>query len=113
LDETPLDSSEVQSFHFPDFGNAANVSPARETNAPAESSCLRVEYGRTEVLRTNSDQWQAGMTIVLPQEHADLVAILVDGSAIARGELVEMDGKLGVRILELISSSNVDERRSA
>ena len=112
MGEIPSDSSEVQSFHFPDFGDAETTSVC-ESSAQLGRSRLRIEYGRVEVLRTESASWQSGTTIVLPHDHAELVTVFVDGDAIARGELVEMDGKLGVRIRELISSVNADERRSA
>ena len=62
-----------------------------------------MEYGRTEVERRRVAEWQSGTTIVLPQLHAEPVTIFVDDQLVALGELVEIEGKLGVRILDLVT----------
>lgn len=117
LEETPAETSEVQSFHFPDFGDDGGASAAvASSGAMPGQSCLRVEYGRTEILREEAEKWQSGITFVLPQQHADLVMVRVDGQPVARGELVEVDGKLAVRVVELVSNSEREsqtQRRSA
>lgn len=107
----------MQSFHFPDFGDDGDASAAvPNSGAMPGQSCLRVEYGRTEVLREQVADWRPGVTFVLPQEHAELVMVRVDGQPVARGELVEVDGKLAVRVVELVSSTESEpqvQRRSA
>ena len=111
MDETSADSSEVQSFHFPDFGSIAD-SPSAAPTAPDGRSRLRVEYGRTELTRGEIADWKSGSTIVLPQAHSDPVTVLLDDQPIARGELVEMDGKICVRIVALVSDAQ-SARQSA
>ncbi len=103
MNETHSNTSEVHSFHFPDFAHATNTSESHRTDARERRGRLRVEYARTSLVRSEVSQWKSGETVVFPQAHADPVVVLLDDQPIAYGNLVEMDGKICVRIVSLVS----------
>ncbi len=64
---------------------------------------VEAEMGRG--MRTVRDilKIAAGSVIELDKEQGEPVDLLVNGTLIARGEVVEIDGNYAVRITELIS----------
>ena len=62
---------------------------------------VTIEFGRT-LIEESAPTLVAGSLIQLDQLADEPVDLVVDGRAIARGELIVVDGKLGVRVVELL-----------
>jgi flagellar motor switch protein FliM len=60
-----------------------------------------VELGRVMVSAADVMGLRAGQVIELSRAPGEPVDLVVDGKRIGKGELVEIDGELGVRILSL------------
>ncbi len=68
------------------------------------SLTVQAELGKTRRLVKEILRLQVGSVLQLEKEAGEPVDILVNGKAIARGEVVEMDGQYGVRITEIVKS---------
>ena len=68
-----------------------------------ETLDLRIELGRTYVCRDEVQKLRAGAVVPLDNAAGDLVDLYAGGQLIARGEVLTLDGNLGVRVVELIS----------
>ena len=66
-----------------------------------ESVSVTLEFGRCTI-DLASQPLQPGSSLKLDQLADEPLDVVVDGRPIARGELVEVDGRLGVRIVELL-----------
>ena len=64
---------------------------------------LRIELGRTQMPRQDALQLRSGAVVPLDNPAADPVDIYAAGRLIARGEVLAIEGKVGVRITELVS----------
>jgi flagellar motor switch protein FliN/FliY len=64
---------------------------------------ISVEIGRTKMLLGDLLQITQGSTIELDKLESEPVEILVNGRHIARGEIVLVGDKFGVRIIDIIS----------
>jgi flagellar motor switch protein FliM len=60
-----------------------------------------VEMGRVKVSASDIVGLRPGQVIELSRSPGDAVDLVVDGRRIGRGELVDIEGELGVRILDL------------
>lgn len=65
---------------------------------------LRVELGRTYMDRDEALHVRSGTLLPLDNATSEPVAVYAGGRLFAWGEAVAVEGKLGVRILELASS---------
>lgn len=63
---------------------------------------VQAELGKTKRLVKDILRLQVGSVLQLEKEAGEPVDILVNNKAIARGEVVEMDGQYGVRITEIV-----------
>lgn len=63
---------------------------------------LVVELGRVMVSAADVVQLRPGQVIELARAPGEPVDLVVDGKRVGKGELVEIDGELGVRILSLV-----------
>jgi type III secretion system YscQ/HrcQ family protein len=61
-----------------------------------------VELGRVQLTADEVIRLRAGLIIELNRSPADPVDLVVAGKLLAKGELVEIDGALGVKILNLV-----------
>lgn len=61
-----------------------------------------VELGRVMVSAADVVQLRPGQVIELARAPGEPVDLVVDGKRVGKGELVEIDGELGVRILSLV-----------
>ena len=61
-----------------------------------------IELGRVAVTAADVVQLRPGQVIELARSPGEPVDLVVDGRRIGRGELVEIEGELGVRIIELV-----------
>lgn len=66
---------------------------------------VTVELGRTQMMLRQVLELQHGSVVELDRLAGDPVDIFVNKRLIARGEVVVVDDKFGVKITELVSSS--------
>jgi flagellar motor switch protein FliN/FliY len=64
---------------------------------------LRIELGRARIGAEEASKLRAGAVVPLDGEADDLVEVYADGKPIARGELMVIDGKIGVRVVETMT----------
>jgi flagellar motor switch protein FliN len=67
---------------------------------------VTVELGRTRMLLSQILELQHGSVVELDRLAGDPVDILVNDCMVARGEVVVVDDKFGVRITEMVSAKN-------
>ncbi len=65
-----------------------------------------IELTRLPLTTSQIIRIREGEIMRLPRTPSDPVSLVVDGKVFARAELVEIDGELGVRLLEVVGSSN-------
>lgn len=78
---------------------------SRLSDIPME---LSVEIGRTRMTVGETLDLSVGAVVVLERQAGDAADLLVNGSAIARGEVIVIDEQYGLRITEIL-----DERQNA
>ncbi|MDB5335609.1 MAG: flagellar motor switch protein FliN [Planctomycetaceae bacterium] len=66
---------------------------------------LTIELGQTALDRAVAEQLQPGALIALEEFSDDPVAIYSGSKLVGRGEVLLIDGQLGVRITELYGSA--------
>ncbi|WP_394834117.1 FliM/FliN family flagellar motor switch protein [Pendulispora rubella] len=86
-------------------GSVEDLSMAREDNALVENAgdiavVVRVEVGSAEMRAREWANVRPGDVITLGRPVGSSVLLRVGGQEVARGELVDIEGELGVRILE-------------
>jgi len=98
-------ASEVHSVHF-----EALTPPQPNSGAPASIDMLMdvplrvtVELGRTQMSVRQVLELQNGAVVELDRMAGEAVDVLVNDKLMARGEVVVVDDKFGIRITELIS----------
>jgi len=64
---------------------------------------IRVELGRIKMPLHELVRLSRGSVVQLHKEANAVVEILANGSVFAQGEVVKADGKLGVRVMEVVS----------
>lgn len=64
---------------------------------------VTAELGRTKMMVKDILKLGVGSVIELEKEAGELVDILVNNKLIAKGEVVEVDGNFGVRIVEVMN----------
>lgn len=89
------------------FGQIEGASP--ENINPNSIDLLRdvdlvvqAELGKARRLVSDILRLQVGTVLDLDKEAGEPVDVLVNGKAIARGEVVEIDGRYGVRVTEIL-----------
>jgi len=70
---------------------------------------LSVEMGRTRMTVGETLELRQGSIITLNRMAGEPVDLLVNGTAIARGEVVVIDEQFGLRVTEVLGSSPVGE----
>ena len=63
---------------------------------------LQIEFGRTHICRDELLKLRTGSVVPLDNAADDPVDIYADGSLIARGKVLVLDGNFGVRVVELL-----------
>lgn len=63
---------------------------------------VRIELGQTTMLLSEVAKLRPGSVVILDKHVDELVNILVNGKAIARGKLLVVDGCFGVQIAEFL-----------
>ncbi len=78
-------------------GNASTIDLLKDV-----ALTVQAELGKTRRLVRDILRLQVGAVIELDKEIGEPVDILVNNKAIARGEVVEIDGQYGIRITEIV-----------
>jgi flagellar motor switch protein FliN/FliY len=97
----------AETIEYEQFEQAANGSPAggrevdlsRLSDIPME---LSVEIGRTHMTVGETLDLRVGSVVTLERLAGETADLLVNGSAIARGEVVVIDEQYGLRITEIL-----------
>ncbi|MFO1011697.1 MAG: flagellar motor switch protein FliN [Planctomycetota bacterium] len=94
-----------------EVGKLANLSSTNPTGEPIGIDNLltvpvkvTVEVGRTRLTLAELVKLQAGSLVTLDREAHEPVDILVNGKVVARGEVVTIDQRYGVRITSVEKS---------
>ncbi len=80
-------------------GSASEVDLSRLSDIPME---LSVEIGRTHMTVGETLDLRVGSVVTLERLAGEAADLLVNGSAIARGEVVVIDEQYGLRITEIL-----------
>jgi flagellar motor switch protein FliN/FliY len=100
---------EYEQFEDAPAGAAAGNGSAdlsRLSEIPME---LSVEIGRTHMTVGETLELHVGSVVELERQAGEPVDLLVNGSPIARGEVVVTDEQYGLRIIELLDEGSTDE----
>jgi flagellar motor switch protein FliM len=108
--ESPLDEEHSEGEYDEEEGGYEEESGYEEEEPMAESAgmladvavAMVVELGRVSVSAADVLALRPGQVIELSRSPGDPVDLVVDGKMLGKGELVEIEGELGVRILELV-----------
>ena len=65
---------------------------------------LVVELSRLPMTLQQIGELQKGQVLQLETKPEDLVDLIISGKSIGQGELVEIEGKLGVKIISLLGA---------
>ena len=82
-------------------GGGADVNPSSIELLKVVALVVHAELGKTKRLVRDILRLQIGGVLELDKEAGEPVDILVNNKRIARGEVVEIDGRYGVRITEI------------
>jgi flagellar motor switch protein FliN len=82
---------------------AADADLSRLNDIPME---LGVEIGRTHMTVGETLQLRVGSVIELEREAGEPADLLVNGTAVARGEVVVIDERYGLRITEILDEQH-------
>ncbi|HWA99893.1 MAG TPA: FliM/FliN family flagellar motor switch protein [Pirellulales bacterium] len=90
-----------KAFELPDL--AADGFSERRVEPPLAEVELRMVFGRTRVTLEMALSLGDGSTLVLDQASSDLADLYADGKLIARGEVLLIEDRYAVRIVELLN----------
>ena len=79
--------------------------PQTETLLREMPAAVSIELGRIELNTSEVSRLRQGQILKLPRNSTDPVNLVVDNEVFARGELVRVDGELGVRIAAILDQT--------
>jgi flagellar motor switch protein FliN len=82
-------------------GGSTDVNPSSIELLKDVALVVHAELGKTKKLVRDILRLQVGAVLELDKEAGEPVDILVNNKRIAKGEVVEIDGRYGVRITEI------------
>jgi flagellar motor switch protein FliN len=85
-------------------GTSAKTCAERPTASRQDTLDLRIELGRTHVCRDELASLRPGAIVPLDSAAGEPVNIYAGGHLVARGEVLALDGKLAVRVMEVTSA---------
>lgn len=104
-DPTPAPPS-VQPATLPELGNGTGNGPERGISMLAAVGVdVTVELGGTRLRMRDLLSLHEGSVVALDQPAGSTVDVLVNGTVIARGDVVVVDNELGVRITEMVDGA--------
>ncbi len=77
---------------------------SRLSDIPME---LSVEIGRTHITVGETLDLRVGSVVALERQAGEAADLLVNGTAIARGEVIVMDERYGLRVTEILESNQI------
>lgn len=87
---------------YPDLGNGSGPGPALGMDVLSDVAVtVTVELGRVQLRVRDLLSLQEGSVVELDRVAGSPVDVLVNGTAVARGEVVVVGDELGVRITEM------------
>ena len=72
---------------------------------------LEVELGRARKTFRDLLELEEGEVIELNKQAGDAVDMIVNNKLIGRGEVVVLENVLGIRIVEIVSTTDIDKKR--
>jgi flagellar motor switch protein FliN len=93
----------------PDGASSSEPDLSRLSDIPME---LSVEIGRTHMTVGETLELGVGSVVTLEREAGQPVDLLVNGTAIARGEVIVVDEQYGLRVTEILDSQQDGESSS-
>jgi len=101
---TPLEEAAPARASFPELEGSSDAGPIQDLALLAEVPMeVTVELGRTKLRVRELLSLHEGSVIELDRAADTTVAVYVNGTLIARGDVVVVDDELGVRITEVIA----------
>jgi flagellar motor switch protein FliN/FliY len=101
-------SPSVIPFPLREFDHrAAGESETCADASPGAQLDLRIELGRAQMRREDLDRLRTGSVVPLDRLADDPVDVFVGGRLFARGQVVVVDHKYCVRVIELIAAVQV------
>ena len=94
MEDTPIDGRQAAS----DSGNTANLDLILEIPVT-----LSMEIGRTRMRISDLLKLSSGSIVELQRMVDEPLDVLVNGTLIAHGEAVVIDGKFGIRLTDVMS----------
>ncbi len=101
-----------QAAPVPEFETELSTSPAAETGAEIKldalmdvQGTLSVEIGRNKMPIKQLISLNQGVVVELDRGVNEPLDLLVNGTLIARGEVVVVDGRFGLRLIDVVSAS--------
>jgi flagellar motor switch protein FliN len=91
----------------PDGASSSEPDLSRLSDIPME---LSVEIGRTHMTVGETLELGVGSVVTLEREAGQPVDLLVNGTAIARGEVIVVDEQYGLRVTEILDSQQDGEQ---
>jgi flagellar motor switch protein FliN/FliY len=98
----------VARAQFGDLGPAAAAAPGQEMNLNLildVSLTLALEVGRARMSVRDLLQLAPGAVVELDRMAGEPLDVLVNGVRVARGEVVVVNEKFGIRLIEVVSES--------
>lgn len=93
----------VASAAFPELGNGADVGDVRDIAVLGDVQLdVTVELGRVSMKVRDVLALQEGAVVDLDRTAGAAVDVVVNGTLVARGDVVVVDDELGVRITEIV-----------
>ena len=101
-DFSKSDAAPTAAFRIRDFDRRASVDSRPLAHLPSGvQTDVTIVLGRLRMTPSEASQLYAGSLVVLEQETADPVDIFSGGRLVGRGQVVVIDDKFCVRIVEL------------
>lgn len=98
---SPLDLNSFDEAPTSQQGNDENINMLLDVPLP-----ITIELGKSKKLIKEILELNEGSVVVLDKFAGDLVDVVINGKKIAKGEVVVIDDNYGVRITDIVSSSD-------
>ncbi|MFO7299365.1 MAG: flagellar motor switch protein FliN [Actinomycetes bacterium] len=101
--ETQPADAAVATAAFPELGNGAGTGALRDVDVLGDVRLeVTVELGRIQMKVRDLLALQEGAVVDLDRTAGAAVDVVVNGTLVARGDVVVVDDELGVRITEVV-----------
>jgi len=102
----------AEAIEYEQFDQGARAGQASESDLdlsrlsdiPME---LSVEIGRTHMTVGETLDLRVGSVVALERQAGEAADLLVNGTAIARGEVIVMDERYGLRVTEILEGNQI------